>query len=178
LSSHFCNIAKVIFAVVIGLQMLTMPSAVAQKPASPAKKKSNRGGSSASASSGEQMISGKKAPTSSKGKDEMIVQIIHEVSPQQVQQTIEKLASFGTRNTLSVNNPDAATSGKGIVAARNWIKSEFERYSAACGGCLEVKTDESIAQPGGPNSRYAQPTEVQNIYAILRGTDSSLKNRI
>src|SRR6185437_669662 len=91
---------------------------------------------------------------------------------------IEKLVSFGTRNTLSVNNPDAATSGKGIVAAREWIKSEFERYSDACGGCLEVKTDEVIAQPNQPSSRINQPTQVQNVYAVLRGTDPALKNRI
>src|SRR5258708_34402289 len=77
-------------------------------------------------------------------QDGAIVQIIHDVSPQRIQQTIAKLVSFSTRSTLSVNNPDAATSGKGAVAARNWIKLEFERYSAACGGCLEVKTDTSI----------------------------------
>src|SRR6185437_4707818 len=68
---------------------------------------------------------------------------------------IEKLVSFGTRNTISINNPDAATSGKGIVAAYEWIKSEFQRYSDACGGCLEVNTD-----------------------VIQRGTDPALKNPI
>jgi hypothetical protein len=29
----------------------------------------------------------------------------------------------------------------GIGAAREWIKSQFERYSKDCGGCLEVKTN-------------------------------------
>jgi hypothetical protein len=108
-------------------------------------------------------------------KDETVVRIIHDVSPQQIQQTIEKLVSFGTRNTLSVNNPGAATSGKGIVAARNWIKAEFERYSSACGGCLEVKTDTFIEQPKG---RINAPTEIQNVYAVLRGTDPAQAKRI
>src|SRR5690242_17770714 len=99
------------------------------------------------------------------GKDERIVHAIHDVSPQQVQQTIEKLVSFRTRHTLSVNNPGAANSPTGIVAARNWIRSEFERYSAACGGCLEVKTDTFIEQPKGPKDRVNKPTEIQNVYA-------------
>ena len=108
-------------------------------------------------------------------KDETVIHAMHDVSPQQIQQTIEKLVSFGTRNTLSVNNPGAATSDKGIVAARNWIKSEFERYSAACGGCLEVKTDTFIEPPKG---RISSPTEIQNVYAILRGTDPAQAKRI
>src|SRR5262245_13676203 len=57
------------------------------------------------------------------GQDSAIAQAIREVSPAQIQQTIAKLVSFGTRHTLSVNNPGAATSDQGIVAARNWIKS-------------------------------------------------------
>src|SRR5258708_6590349 len=112
-------------------------------------------------------------------QDGAIVQIIHDVSPQRIQQTIAKLVSFYTRSTLSVNNPDAATSGKGAVAARNWIKSEFERYSAACGGCLEVKTDTFIEQPKpGPRNRIPVPTEIQNVYAILHGTDPAQAKRI
>src|SRR6478672_324325 len=111
-------------------------------------------------------------------KDDVIVHIIHDVSGQQIQQTIEKLVSFGTRNTLSVNNPDAATSPKGIVAARNWIKSEFERYSEACGGCLEVKTDTFVEQSKGPKDRIKEPTEIQNVYAILRGSDPAQAKRI
>jgi hypothetical protein len=87
--------------------------------------------------------------------------------------------SFGTRSTLSVNNPNAATSDQGIVAARNWIKSEFDRYSAACGGCLEVKTDTFLEPPRqGARSRISTPTEVQNVYAVLRGTDRERSKHI
>ena len=66
--------------------------------------------------------------------------------PARIEQTIEKLVSFGTRQTLSSDMP--ASSGKGATAAAEWIKSEFERYSKECGGCLEVKTDEFIQEPG------------------------------
>src|SRR5579872_3410224 len=110
--------------------------------------------------------------------DPVIAQALKEISSARIQQTIEKLVSFYTRATLSVNNPDAATSDKGIVAARNWIKSEFERYSADCGGCLEVKTDTFIEQPQGAKDRITQPTEIQNVYAILRGTDPQQQKRI
>jgi len=108
-------------------------------------------------------------------RDGAIVQAMRDVSPRQIQQTIAKLVSFGTRHTLSVNNPNAATSAQGIVAARNWIKSEFERYSAECGGCLEVKTDTFVVQP---KARIPRPAELQNVYAILRGTDPAQSKRI
>lgn len=111
-------------------------------------------------------------------RDPVIAQIMKDVSPERIQKTIEKLVSFGTRSTLSVNNPGAATSEKGIVAARKWIKSEFERYSADCGGCLTVMTDTFIEQPKGPKDRITQPTEIENVYAILKGTDPEQAKRI
>jgi hypothetical protein len=107
--------------------------------------------------------------------DPLIEQALQEISAAQIHQTIEKLAGFGTRHTLSVNNPGASTSNQGIVAARNWIKAEFERYSAACGGCLEVQTDTFIQAPG---NRIPTPTELQNVYAILRGSDPAQAKRI
>lgn len=111
-------------------------------------------------------------------RDAVIAQVIKEVSPEHVQENINKLVSFYNRSTLAVNNPDAATSDRGIVAARNWIKSEFERYSAECGGCLEVKTDTFVEQPRNSRDRIKQPTEIQNVYAILKGTDPQQQKRI
>src|SRR5215467_8146513 len=108
-------------------------------------------------------------------RDPVITQVIKDVTPQSVQQIDEKLVSFGTRSTLSVNNPNAATSKQGIVAARNWIKSEFERISSECNGCLEVKTDTFVEQPKG---RINAPTELQNVYAILKGTDPAQAKRV
>ena len=54
--------------------------------------------------------------------------------------------SFQSRHTLSSDVP--ASAGKGINAAAEWIKSELEAYSKACGGCLEVKTDEFTQETG------------------------------
>ena len=149
----------------IALLMLAAPSAVAQKH-----KPKTRAAASEPAE--------KPSAIAKRDRDPAIVQIIKDISPQQARQTDEKLVSFGTRSTLSVNNPGAATSPQGIVAARNWIKSEFERISADCNGCLEVKTDTFIEQPKGPNDRIKQPTEIQNVYAILKGTDPVQAKRI
>ncbi len=100
--------------------------------------------------------------------DPQIVQALKQVSAARIKATIEKLASFGTRSSISPADARAIAAGRGIGAAREWIKSEFERYSQACGGCLEVKTDSFIAPP---NRRIPQPTEMVNVYAVLRGTD-------
>lgn len=152
--------------VLIALLMLPASWAVAQKPQPKAHNKS----SSATAE--------KPSAKTKRDRDPVINQIIKDVSPQRVQQTDEKLVSFGTRSTLSVNNPDAANSSQGIVAARNWIKSEFEKISSECNGCLEVKTDTFVEQSKGPRDRITQPTEIQNVYAILKGTDPAQAKRI
>ena len=104
--------------------------------------------------------------------DSQIAAALKQVSAAHVRATIEKLVSFGTRLTI-VENP--APSGRGVAAAREWIKSEFERYSQACGGCLEVKTDVFTEQP---RPRVPKPTEIVNVYAVLRGTDPQAANRI
>ena len=105
-------------------------------------------------------------------KDPAITAALHEVSPAQIQATIEKLVSFHTRSTLSSAQ---ATPGQGIQSARDWIHSEFERYSQACGGCLEVKND-TFTQP--PADRVLAPIEITNVYAILRGNGPKEAKRI
>src|SRR5882762_2496833 len=115
-------------------------------------------------------------PRAQQGPDPAIAAALGDVSPARVQATIEKLVSFHTRSTLSSGVPPAgAPSGQGIVAAREWIRGEFERYSQACGGCLEVKTD-GFTEPAG--DRVPKPTEIVNVYAVLRGTDAGDAKRI
>src|SRR5882762_734144 len=117
-----------------------------------------------------------KTPAAKEGRDPAIAAVLADVSPARVQATIEKLVSFHTRSTLSSGAPPAGTpSGQGIVAARDWILGEFERYSQACGGCLEVKTD-AFTEPAG--DRVPKPTEIVNVYAVLRGRDAEEAKRI
>src|SRR5689334_19139252 len=107
--------------------------------------------------------------------DPRIAQALRQVSPERIRENIEKLVAFGNRSTLSAQNADAIRAGKGIGAAREWIKSEFERYSKDCGGCLDVKTDSFTESPA---DRIPAPTQITNVYAVLKGTDSQNSGRI
>ncbi len=107
--------------------------------------------------------------------DSRISAALQQVSAERIRANIEKLASFGTRLTLSAQDPAAIAAGRGIGAAREWIKAEFERYAKDCGGCLEVKTD-SFTEPAG--DRIPQPIVITNVYAVLKGTDAESAKRI
>ena len=84
------------------------------------------------------------------------------VSAERIQADIEKLVSFGTRHTLS----ETESESRGIGAARRWIKAEFERISADCRGCLEVRYVSDFVE-GEP--RIPERTEVVSVIAIQRG---------
>jgi hypothetical protein len=107
--------------------------------------------------------------------DHSISAALRQVSAERIRANIEKLASFGTRSTISAQDPAAIAAGRGIGAAREWIKSEFERYAKDCGGCLEVKTD-AFTEPAA--DRIPQPTDLTNVYAVLKGTDAENAKRI
>jgi Zn-dependent M28 family amino/carboxypeptidase len=107
--------------------------------------------------------------------DPRIAEAIRHVSADHVRATIEKLVSFNNRSTISAQDDESIKAGKGIGAAREWIKGEFERYSKDCGGCLEVKTDAFTEQPA---DRIPKATEITNVYAVLRGSDPKQADRI
>ena len=107
--------------------------------------------------------------------DPQIAAALHQVSPDRIRTTIEKLVSFRTRSTLSAQDPASIADGHGIGAAREWIKSQFEAYSRGCGDCLEVRTD---AFTQSPTDRIPTPTQITNVYAILKGSDPESAKRI
>jgi hypothetical protein len=107
--------------------------------------------------------------------DPQIAVALRQISAQRIQANIEKLVSFETRSTISAQDPASIAAGRGIGAAREWIKSEFERYAKDCGGCLEVKTDSFTEQPA---ERIPKATELANVYAVLKGTDAANAKRI
>jgi hypothetical protein len=107
--------------------------------------------------------------------DPQIKAALMEIPAAQIQSDIEKLVSFQTRSTISAQDGASISAGHGIGAAREWIKSEFERYSRDCGGCLEVKVDR-FTQP--VSERVASPTVITSVYAILHGTNAEDAKRI
>ncbi|HRP07116.1 MAG TPA: M28 family metallopeptidase [Gemmatimonadales bacterium] len=78
---------------------------------------------------------------------------------------IATLVGFGTRNTLS----DTLSDSRGIGAARRWIHDQFERISAECGGCLEVRYVRQLLR-GGSGPRIPHDVEVVSVIAIQWGT--------
>eukprot|EP00487_Bulimina_marginata_P010389 TRINITY_DN5349_c0_g1_i1.p1 TRINITY_DN5349_c0_g1~~TRINITY_DN5349_c0_g1_i1.p1 ORF type:complete len:204 (+),score=16.15 TRINITY_DN5349_c0_g1_i1:189-800(+) len=88
--------------------------------------------------------------------------IQQQVSPARLKKDVTTLVGFGTRHTLS----DTKSDTQGIGAARRWIKSEFDKISAQCGGCLEVIYQK---QTFSGEKRIPEPTEVVNVIAIQRG---------
>jgi hypothetical protein len=107
--------------------------------------------------------------------DPQIAAALQQISADRIRANIEKLVSFGTRSTLSAQDDASLAKGRGIGAAREWIKAEFERYSNGCGGCLDVKTDSFVQQPA---DRISSPTQLTNVYAVLHGTDPANAKRI
>src|SRR5438309_11477835 len=67
-----------------------------------------------------------------------IQRIVREILASNIESTIKRLVSFGTRHTLS----ETESNTRGVGAARRWIKSEFDRYSRESGGRLQVPVDE------------------------------------
>lgn len=107
--------------------------------------------------------------------DPQIRAALNEISAAQIQSNIEKLVSFQTRSTISAQDATSIAAGKGIGAAREWIKAEFQRYSQECAGCLQVKTD-TFTQPAG--ERLPAPVKITNVYAVLPGMNPESAKRI
>jgi hypothetical protein len=98
-------------------------------------------------------------------ENQKIYDIIDAVSSDNIKQNIEKLVSFGTRHTLS----DTLSKSRGIGAARRWIKSEFDKISETCDGCLEVFYQKNYFTPKD-GDRIVKPVWINNVVAIQRGT--------
>jgi Zn-dependent M28 family amino/carboxypeptidase len=92
-----------------------------------------------------------------------IQKMIKEISAKNIEASIRKLVSFGTRNTLSEQDNPA----RGIGAARDWIFGEFQKISADCGNCLTVEK-QTFLQAKAP--RVPEPTNLTNVVATLKGT--------
>ena len=90
--------------------------------------------------------------------DPRILKLVDSVSEERLHQLLEKLVSFGTRNTLS----DTASSTRGIGAARQWIFDELKRTSPR----LQVSFDTHLIPAKG---RITRDVELRNVMAVLPG---------
>ncbi len=97
--------------------------------------------------------------------DTKLYEIIDAVSAERLEKDITTLANFGTRHTLS----DTVSNTRGIGAARRWIKSEFDKISISCGGCLDVFYQKDLVKQG-ENNRIVKDVWVVNVAAVQKGT--------
>jgi hypothetical protein len=98
--------------------------------------------------------------------------MLDEVSSKSLEGYDRALVGFGTRHTLSTQTDP----NRGIGAARDWIKSEFEKSAATSGGRMTVALD-SYVQPAG-TTRIDVDTTITNVYATLKGTDPTSADRV
>lgn len=93
-----------------------------------------------------------------------IFDLANELNPVNIEATITKLVSFGTRHTLSTQN----SSTQGIGAARDWIASEMRKYAAESDGRMTVEV-QSYVQPIA--SRIPFPVTISNVVATVKGSE-------
>ncbi|KAL1621231.1 hypothetical protein SLS54_005726 [Diplodia seriata] len=89
--------------------------------------------------------------------------MLNEVDPANIEATILKLVSFGTRHTLSAQN----STDRGIGAARDWIASEMRKYAATSEGRMTVEVPGYI-QPVA--NRIPFPVRISNVVARIEGS--------
>jgi hypothetical protein len=104
-------------------------------------------------------------------KDPQIEKMVKEVSADSLQSYVNKLVSFGTRNTLSTQTDPK----RGIGAARHWVLSRFDEFARASTGRLTALIDTTTYKKDG--RRVDRDILLGNVVATLKGTDPD-DNRI
>jgi Zn-dependent M28 family amino/carboxypeptidase len=102
-----------------------------------------------------------------------IARIVSEINARNIESTIRKLVSFGTRNTLSAQDNPV----RGIGAARDWLYNEFQNAAATSAGLMTVEK-QTFEQAPGKYPRIARTTTLTNVVATLRGTQAASANRL
>ena len=85
------------------------------------------------------------SPSATPARNPQISKIVTEIDPRNIERTIRKLVSFGTRNTLSEQNDP----NRGIGAARDWLYAEFQQAAAQSGGRMTVEKQTFEQAEGG-----------------------------
>ncbi len=104
-------------------------------------------------------------------RNRTIANIVREIDARNVEASIRKLVSFGTRNTLSEQNDPQ----RGIGAARDWLYAEFLKAAEASNGRMTV---EKQSYEQAKAQRIPQPTMITNVVATLKGSQPESTDRI
>ncbi|MGH3368168.1 MAG: M28 family metallopeptidase [Nocardioidaceae bacterium] len=122
------------------------------------------GASSAGAiNEGEQWPEGPGRSNDSQAPDTELREILAAIDQSRIEASVRKLASFGTRHTLSSQDDP----NRGIGAARDWIFQEMQGYAEQSNGRMTVELQSYVQEPA---SRIPTPTRITNVVATLRGS--------
>ncbi|MCC5935857.1 MAG: M28 family metallopeptidase [Lunatimonas sp.] len=99
-----------------------------------------------------------------------ITQLVDQVNVSNLRDYMENLVGFGTRHTLSEDQPN-----RGIEASRQYALGLFQQFAAASNGRLTAEIDYYTERTDG--RRVDQDTRTGNVMATLKGTDPS-DNRV
>ncbi len=99
-----------------------------------------------------------------------IAQVVREIDARNIESSVRKLVSFGTRNTLSTQTDPA----RGVGAARDWLFAEFSKAATRSGGRMTVEK-QTFEQARA--ARVAVPTMITNVVATLRGSQPESAGR-
>jgi len=105
---------------------------------------------------------GPGAPVRPQRPDQELRAILRAIDQRRIEATIRKLASFGTRHTLSSQDDPK----RGVGAARDWIFGEYQKIAATSGGRMTVELQSYVQQPA---DRIPVATKITNVIATLRG---------
>ena len=97
------------------------------------------------------------------GVDRDTARMVQEISADRIEHTVRALVGFGNRSTISEQNDP----NRGIGAARDSIKGEFDKVAATSGGRMTVALD-GYDQP--PASRIPVTTRITDVVATLHGS--------
>ncbi|MET0595187.1 MAG: M20/M25/M40 family metallo-hydrolase [Polyangiaceae bacterium] len=105
-------------------------------------------------------------PIARQRPDRELRRILREIDRNELERSVQKLVSFGTRHTLSSQTDPA----RGIGAATKWVFDTLSAYAAASGGrmTVEMQTFTQVATP----PRVPADTQMTNVVATLKGSTS------
>jgi hypothetical protein len=104
-------------------------------------------------------------PYQPQAPDNQLKQLLPQIDQNQLQATVQRLVSFGTRHTASSQTDPV----RGIGAATDWVLQQLQTYAASSGGNMTVQTQQFV-QP--PTPFLPVPTMITNVIATLNGSVS------
>jgi hypothetical protein len=107
-------------------------------------------------------------------RDPEVARMLQEIDARNIERTVRKLVSFGTRNTLSAQDDPQ----RGIGAARDWLYGEFTKIKNESAGRLDVELQSYVQETDPRTPRITRPTRITNVVATLRGVQPESAGRL